>query len=109
MLCLITMPMVFGQNTDKQNKTKEENINLLDVQADLFTDLFGDDLNGNHTGEVNGYLDLIEKMDASEEQKQDLREQYKIYSLSLDPTKKDSLKLLFNKRLQEAMDEPIKE
>ena len=36
-------------------------------------------------------------MDVPQEQKEMLYQQYKIYDLSLDPTKKDSLKLMVDK------------
>lgn len=108
-LCLSVLSFSYGQITDTPTEENSSTINLLDAQTKVLTDVFGDDFNGNHTGEVTGYLDLIEKMDATPEQKQDLRDKYKIYSLSLDPSKKDSLKLLFNKKLQEAMEEPVGE
>lgn len=109
LLCLGGLSFSYGQIVDTPTDENTGTINLLDAQTKVLTDIFGDDFNGNHTGEVTGYLDLIEKMDATPEQKKDLREQYKIYTLSLDPTKKDSLKLVFNKRLLEAMEESERE
>jgi len=43
-------------------------------------------------------------MEAPEEQKEMLREQYKLYDLSLDPAKKDSLKLMFNKMFEKTLE-----
>lgn len=106
LLCLGGLSFSYGQIVDTPTDENTGTINLLDAQTKVLTDVFGDDFNGNHTGEVTGYLDLIEKMDATPEQKQDLRDKYKIYSLSLDPAKKDSLKILFNKKFQKAMEEP---
>ena len=58
----------------------------------------------NPLGGATNYLELIEKMKTSEELKQQLREMYKVYNLSVDPKKKDSLKLMVDKMLKNTME-----
>lgn len=52
---------------------------------------------------VDSYLDLVEQADFPPHIKKTILDQYKLYELSLDPKKKDSLKLIFNEKLNEAM------
>ena len=75
----------------KQTKD-DEPMNLLDTQAKVYTDIFGklggvEELQG-----IEGYMDLVNKMDATPETKKQLTEQYKLYSNSIDPEKKEQLK-----------------
>ena len=81
-------------------------MNLLDAQTKMFGDIFemagtGED---NPLGGIENYTELIEKMDLPEEQKEVLREQYKVYDMSLDPAKKDSLKIMVGKMLENALE-----
>lgn len=87
----------------KEEATEEaaakEPMNLLDEQAKIYTDVFGklggvEELQG-----IEGYMDLVKKMDASPETKKQLTAQYKLYANSLDPEKKEALK----KQLLEAL------
>ena len=98
-----------AQNVSKTDTTKQ--MNLLDEQAKILGSVFGN----LETGEENpfegitNYLELIEKMEGPEADKQYLREQYKLYDLSTDPKKKEEFKVLFNKKLKEAMDQGMTE
>lgn len=92
-----------------QSKTKQDSsaqMNLLDEQTKMFSGIF--ELAGageeNPLAGAQNYLELIEKIDAPEELKQQLREKYNLYDMSLDPKKKDSLKLMVDKMLNNAME-----
>lgn len=92
------------KKTVKQDSDKENN--LLDEQVNMYGSIF--ELAGagenNPLGGASNYMGLIEKMEISNEQKEILREQYKIYNLSLDPAKKDSMKIRIAKMLKNAIE-----
>tara|TARA_R110000868_G_scaffold289544_5_gene549791 strand:- start:4201 stop:4617 length:417 start_codon:yes stop_codon:yes gene_type:complete len=90
--------VVVHQDTTKQ-------MNLLDEQAKLLSKVFGnvDTEEGRALKNVDSYLDLIEQANFPPDIKKNILDQYKLYELSLDPRKKDSLKLIFNEKLNEAM------
>lgn len=98
-----------AQNVSKIDTAKQ--MNLLDEQAKILGSVFGN----LETGEENpfegitNYMELIEKMEGPEADKQYLREQYQLYDLSTDPKKKEEFKVLFNKKLKEAMDKGMTE
>ena len=119
-VCLIAMigclSSCLGQTTVKKkepqpevetkNVTADKGKNLLDEQTKMYGDIFkmagaGDD---NPVGDAENYLDYIKNMNLSQEQKNLLIEQYKVYDLSLDPTKKDSLQLMTQKMLEKAIE-----
>ncbi len=90
-----------------QEKSKGDTLkpmNMLDAQTQMYGQIF--DLSGagehNPLGGASNYLELIEQMDLSEDQKEKLREQYKQYDRSLDSKKKDSLKSDIDNSLMEA-------
>jgi hypothetical protein len=87
----------------KEDNTKQ--MNILDEQAKLLNKVFGsvDTEEGRALSKVNNYLDLVEQANFPPDVKKNLLDQYKLYELSLDPKKKDSLKLMFNEKLSEAM------
>jgi len=87
----------------KEDTTKQ--MNILDEQAKLLNKVFGsvDTEEGRALSKVNNYLDLVEQANFPPDVKKNLLDQYKLYELSLDPKKKDSLKLMFNEKLSEAM------
>ena len=74
-----TSKTVVQEDTAKQ-------LNLLDEQVKIFDRVFT--LNGagdeNPLKGANNYLELIEKLDMPEAEKQELREQYELYDLGLD-------------------------
>lgn len=80
-------------------------MNLLDEQVKMYNQVFTLGGAGDESpvmGATN-YRELIEKMEGSEELKQQLREMYDLYDTSLDPKKKEELKLKVSKMLQEGM------
>jgi len=107
MFCLLGFSAICQAQIDQGNSKTDTVIqmNVLDEQTKMYSQIF--DLAGagadNPLGEATNYLEAIDNMDASEEQKEPIREQYKLYDLSLDPKKKDSLKLMVNKMLTEAI------
>lgn len=90
--------------THKKDNGKQ--MNVLDEQAKMYISIFelAGTGEGNPLGEAKNYGELIEKMDLPQEQKDMLREQYKVYDLSLDPAKKDSLKIMVGKMLENAIE-----
>tara|TARA_R110002050_G_scaffold204522_4_gene340261 strand:- start:197094 stop:197510 length:417 start_codon:yes stop_codon:yes gene_type:complete len=123
-VCIFTLFLPLfscGDSTDKKLEEKEalttkkvevvvhqdttKQMNLLDEQAKLLSKVFGnvDTEEGRALKNVNSYLDLIEQANFPPDIKKNILDQYKLYELSLDPRKKDSLKLMFNEKLNEAM------
>ncbi len=96
------------ESIDEKTLVKEDTMkqmNLLDEQAKMLGKVFGsvDSKEGRAFSKVNNYLDLLDQANFPPDIKKNLSDQYKIYELSLDPRKKDSLKLIFNQKLNEAM------
>jgi hypothetical protein len=99
---------IADSSTKKETVQKDtaKQMNLLDEQTKMFNQVFtlaGVSPEENPTGGADNYLDLIEKMEGSEELKQQLREIYDLYDTSLDPTKKEELKIKFTKMFDEAL------
>lgn len=94
--CLGCMGFIQAQSEPKP--TTPVTNNFLDLQATTLGNIFGDSLIGGN-GEVNGYLDLVNKSDMPEADKQNLRDAYMEYSKSLDAQGKDSLKREWPKNL----------
>ncbi len=86
-------------------KDTMKQMNLLDEQAKMLSKVFGnvDTEEGRALKDVDSYLDLVEQANFPPDIKKTILDQYKLYELSLDPRKKDSLKLIFNEKLNEAM------
>ena len=94
------------EQTHKKNSGKQ--MNLVDEQMKLLGGMFstmdsGDEV--NPFAGSNNYLEVVDKMDVPEETKNYLCEQYKLYNMSLDPKKKDSLKLMVDKMLNDLINE----
>ncbi|WP_273567981.1 hypothetical protein [Maribacter halichondriae] len=116
-ICLVGCITACQGQTTKESSEKEtlkttgekdssKQMNLLDEQVKMYGSVFelagaGED---NPLSQAENYGELIEKMDLPEEQKVTQREHYKVYDLSLDPTKKDSLKIMVGKMLENAME-----
>ncbi len=105
-ICFLGYSSCNAQSKESTLKDTVKQMNLLDEQTKMFGNIFEMAGLGNENplGGAENYMELIEKMDASEEQKEILREQYKVYDLSLDPSKKDSLKIAVGKMLENAME-----
>ena len=88
---------IAAAQTDPKPKTEVTN-NFLDLQAAGLGDIFGDSLTGGN-GKVTNYLELVDKSDMPEADKQDLREAYMKYSKALDAQGKDSLQTTMTQQL----------
>ena len=97
MLSLFGAIFTLQAQTDPKPKTEVTN-NFLDLQASTLGNIFGDSLMGGN-GKVTNYLELVNKSDMPEADKQDLREAYMKYSKTLDAQGKDSLQSVMAKEL----------
>ena len=95
---------ISAKSEKKEVTTKE--INLLDEQTKIFGQVFelGGMGKGNPLVGAKNYLELLDNSYMSTAQKMQLQEMYKVYNLSLDPKKKDSLKVAVNKMLKSALE-----
>jgi hypothetical protein len=90
--------LTFAQaQTDPKPKSEVTN-NFLDLGAAGLGDIFGDSLTGGN-GKVTNYLELVDKSDMPEADKQDLRDAYQRYSQALDAQGKDSLQAAMSQEL----------
>jgi hypothetical protein len=113
----ITLLMIMGvcafakaQKTTTKEKPKTQNNlpvdgNVLDQQAQVLGNVFGDLGGMKEMQGIEGYMDLLKKSDVDPELKQKLTEQYKIIALSDDPKKKKEMELKLSKLLQKALKE----
>ncbi|RKR15411.1 hypothetical protein CLV91_1497 [Maribacter vaceletii] len=104
LLLLSLCTPIFAQTTPSQDSTKQAN--LLDEQVKMYGSVFS---LGGATEEENpvkgatNYLDLLDKLNLSPELKKQVEEIYQLYDTSLDPLKKEELKIRANKMIQDAM------
>lgn len=89
--------------------TTKKEINLMDEQAKLFGNLFGDmekDIDGtkNPFKGVTNYEELLSKSQLDQETKNQFWGMYKLYDKSLEPKEKDSLKIEMEKFLTKSME-----
>ncbi len=95
--------------TTKEKPTTKNNLpadgNLLDQQAQVLGNVFGDIGGMKEMQGIEGYMDLLKKSDVDPELKQKLTEQYKVIALSDDPKKKKEMELKLTKMLQKALKE----
>ena len=88
-------------------KDTAKQMNLLDEQTKMYGQVFtlaGMSDEENPTGGADSYLEMIEKMEASEDLKQQIREMYDVYDASLDPAKKEELQIKILKMFEGAME-----
>ena len=86
------------------DKTEDTN-NLLDLQANVYGDIFGRMLNIEEFQGIDDFMSLVDKMETSPKMKAKLTEQYQAYDNSLDPDKKELAKAQFNELLLKAIKE----
>lgn len=108
MLCISAFAK--AQTTPTNEKPKTQNNlpadgNLLDQQAQVLGNIFGDLGGMEEMKGINGYMDLLNKSDVSPELKQKLTEQYNLIALSDDPSKKKEMELKLTEMLQKALKE----
>ena len=101
----ISLSTLAQKSKEQIKKDTVKQMNLLDEQVKMYGSVF--DMAGagenNPLGGATNYLELINQMALPQESKKIILDQYKIYDLSLDPRKKDSLKLVVNKMITEAI------
>lgn len=108
MLCVCAFTK--AQNTSEIKTPKTQNNlpadgNLLDQQAQVLGNIFGDIGGVKEMQGINGYMDLLKKSDLSPELKQKLTEQYQIIALGNDPKKKKEMEVKLTAMLQKALKE----
>jgi len=113
----LTMILMMGvcafakaQTTTTKEKPKTKNNlpadgNLLDQQAQVLGNVFGDIGGVKEMQGIENYMDLLKKSDLSPELKQKFTEQYKIIALSDDPKKKKEMEFKLSQMLQKALKE----
>jgi hypothetical protein len=84
------------------DSTKVKSDNFLDMGAESMTQMFGENLDGNATGKKTGFLELLGKMNLTEEQKADYKSQYYLQANTLTQKQKDSLGKAIEKKILEA-------
>lgn len=99
-----------AQTTSTTEKPKTKNNlpadgNLLDQQAQVLGNVFGDIGGMKEMQGIDGYMDLLNKSNLSPELKKKFTEQYKIIALSDDPKKKKELEGKLSQMLQKALKE----
>ena len=88
---------------EKRPANNNGNINLLDVQTNVYKTIFnGETVGGVDFGNVDGFLDLVEKMDLTPEQKEEFRSVYFLQSREPNQKTKDSLGQVLRKKMLEA-------
>lgn len=92
-------------NVNNSNDKTGNTDNLLDLQANVYGDIFGNMMDIDAFKGVDDFMSLVNMMDASPELKEQLASHYKLYSNSLDPKKKELVKTQFNALLIKAMGE----
>ena len=85
----------------KKDSTKFEQKNLMDMQANVLTGIFGKNLDGKNTGFNNAidFLELLEKTDFSAEEKRKYKNYYLLQSKNMNQKEKDSLNKIMIKTL----------
>ena len=96
--------LVEAQNQDavKADKSTAKTDNLLDMQTNVLTSVFGENLDGNSQGKSTGYLELLDKMEISQEQKTEMTNIYYLQAKELNQKTKDSLGKALEQKMMEA-------
>lgn len=99
-----------AQTTTTKEKPKTKNNlpadgNLLDQQAQVLGNVFGDIGGMKEMQGIEGYMDLLNKSKVDPDLKKKLTEQYKVIALTDDPKKKKEMELKLTKMLQKALKE----
>ncbi len=106
---IIVLAICFSFKAQAQaNSIKKDTVkvkkkdNLLDMQANVLTDIFGSNLDGNRDEKKLNYLQLLEKSRLTETQKKEYRNWYYLQSKNLTQKQKDSLSNTMRKKILEA-------
>ena len=106
---IITSIISFSFNLQAQAKSikkvtvkVKKKDNLLEMQANILTDIFGSNLDGKRDGKKLNYLQLLEKSELTDAQKKEYRNWYYLQSKNLTQKQKDSLGNVMRKKISEA-------
>ncbi|NJB37880.1 MULTISPECIES: hypothetical protein [Flavobacteriaceae] len=105
MSCCLGLTAQDKKQSSGTKETPKKEMNLMDEQAKLFGKLFGDmeqDLDGTKDPfkDVKNYENLLNRSKMDPETKSKMRAMYLMYDQSLDPGKKDSLKVSLEKMFE---------
>lgn len=89
-------------DTSKTRKKTVKKDNLLDMQTNLLSGVFGENLDGKSNGKTINFLELLEKMDIPAEQKLEYKNMYYLQAKELTQKQKDSLGSAIEKKIIEA-------
>lgn len=89
-------------DTSKTRKKTVKKDNLLDMQTNLLSGVFGENLDGKSNGKTISFLELLEKMDIPAEQKLEYKNMYYLQAKELTQKQKDSLGSAIEKKIIEA-------
>ncbi|WP_103864526.1 hypothetical protein [Aquimarina sp. I32.4] len=103
-ITFLTLQSINAQNkeakkTDKKTVKKD---NLLDMQTNVLSSIFGENMDGKSNGKPINFLELLEKMDISSEQKLEYKNSYYLQAKKLTQKQKDSLGKTIEKKILEA-------
>lgn len=107
MLCVFAFAKAQTTETKEKPKTQNNlpaNGNVLDQQAQVLGNIFGD-LGMKEMQGIEGYMDLLNKIDVDPELKKKMTEQYKIIASTDDPKKKKEMELAFSQMLKKEIKE----
>ncbi len=121
MICIINyiqaqdLDNLAGVTKEKEVKEKKKptnhngNMNLMDAQINVYKTIFdGETVGGVDFGNVDGFLDLVEKIDLTPQQKEEYRSVYFLQSNEPNQKTKDSLGQVLYKKMIEAEKEKNK-
>ncbi|WP_422859478.1 hypothetical protein ACOKFD_00620 [Flagellimonas sp. S174] len=105
-LCISNVTQAQKNESTKKDsteaKTEVKSDNFMDLAAGTLTQIFGEDLDGNSTGNSLSFLEFIEKMDLPKEQKEEYKNWYYIQTKDLTQKQKDSLGNALKEKMIEA-------
>jgi len=91
----------YGSRKKTDSTTIKKN-NLLDMQTNILTSMFGSNLDGNVDGKSIGYLELLKKSNLPEDQKTEYKNFYYLQAKDLTQKQKDSLSKVIEQKILEA-------
>ncbi len=103
-MMIFIMQLANAQQT-KTTKTEKNNLkqdNLLDMQTNVLSGLFGENLDGKPNGKTINFLELLEKMNLPTAQKLEYKNMYYLQAKELTQKQKDSLGKAIEKKILEA-------
>lgn len=89
------------KDSTKVDSVKVDKNNFADLQSKTITGIFGENLDGKSTGKKLGFLELLEKMDLTQEQKLEYKNMYYAQAKELSQKQNDSLSKAIEKKILE--------